>query len=142
MDAYEKAVRNLNTIKARNCERCGKSFTPLDDAEQFCSYNCKDKHEIEDFKNTLAGETIGEQEEWEKTEMYKGFTVAFLREVFTEVENKEHWKKPWSAFVHHSLVRAVQVAAEYFHADDKVEIAGIEKINGRILMHGNGYQAW
>jgi hypothetical protein len=47
------------------------------------------------------------RKEWEARETYKDFTVETLRKVTDAVFSQDHWKKPWAASVHHSLVMAV-----------------------------------
>ncbi len=85
-------------------------------------------------------EEATKQAEWESREMFKGFTVATLRQAMDAVQSKDHWKNPWSAAVHHSAVGAVLASVEFFHADT-AEIVGVQPITGYVLMRGNGYQA-
>lgn len=87
-------------------------------------------------------ETRKLQAEYEARETYRGFTIADLRKVSEAVFDKEDWKNPWSAAVHHSMVGAVLAAADFFHADEAVKLLGIEDFTGRVLMSGRGYQAW
>jgi hypothetical protein len=70
----------------------------------------------------------------------KEVTRGELSEVFDKVCSTAHWKDPWSASVHHSLVALVMTAVEFFHAD-KPEVIGIEPITGYVVMQGKGYQA-
>lgn len=79
--------------------------------------------------------------EYEATTTFKGYTIAFLRRIMDMVQDRDHWKNPWAASVSHHLVREVMIAVEFFHAD-RAETVGIEPLTGRVLMRGNGYQAW
>lgn len=72
---------------------------------------------------------------------YKGHKIGDLRKVMTAVENKEHWKNPWAAAVPHEIVPIVFAAVEFFHADTP-RIVGIQRLTGKVLMEGSGYQAW
>lgn len=78
--------------------------------------------------------------EWEKTEKFKGFTVAELRRVFDAVCNADNWKAPWAATLPHQHVPAVTAAVEYFHADTPT-VDAIVPISGHVRMSGRGYQA-
>lgn len=68
------------------------------------------------------------------------YTADEANDLFNTVCNTKHWKLPWSAAVHHSLVAAVMKAVEYFHADVP-EVIGIQPLTGLVILEGHGYQA-
>ena len=74
-------------------------------------------------------------------ESFKGFKIPDLQAVMSKIQDQGNWKAAWSAAVHHSMVGAVLVAIEFFHAD-KAKVIGIQPLTGFVLMEGNGYQAW
>jgi len=69
------------------------------------------------------------------------YTADEARALFNKVCNTKHWKLPWSAAVHHSLVDPIMKAVEYFHADVP-EVLGIQPLTGLVVLEGHGYQAW
>lgn len=71
----------------------------------------------------------------------KPVTIAELRRAFDKVCNPHNWKAPWAAAVPHQLVSLVVEAVKFFHADAPT-LAGIERLTGRVLMEGKGYQAY
>jgi len=77
----------------------------------------------------------------------EGESIADLRKIADRVfdpadwKDPSDWKAPWAAYVPHQLVGAVMRAVEFFHAD-RAEVVGTEKITGRVLMRGRGYQAY
>jgi len=72
---------------------------------------------------------------------FKGFAVADLDRVFATLHSGNHWKAPWAAAVPATLVPLVLAAVEFYHADRAV-IVGAEPVTGKVLMRGDGYQAW
>jgi len=92
-----------------------------------------EKHSTEDLLTAHAAfeaETIVTEE---------GETIADLRQALDLVCDPLNWKKPWSAAVHHSLVGRVSRAVEFFHAD-RPTVDGTERLTGRVVMPGRGYQ--
>jgi len=71
----------------------------------------------------------------------EGETIADLRRITDKIFDPSDWKAPWAAYVPHQAVGAVMRAVEFFHAD-RPEVVGVEKITGRVLMRGRGYQAY
>lgn len=69
------------------------------------------------------------------------YTADEASELFELVCDKEDWKRPWVAAVHHSLVAAVMRAVEYYHAD-RPDMLGIQQGTGFVILSGHGYQAW
>lgn len=78
---------------------------------------------------------------FEAKETFKGEKIADLRKVFDGIKNPQNSKAPWAAAVPHQIVGLVLKAVEFFHAD-KAAIVGVQPITGKVLMSGNGYQAY
>ncbi len=66
-----------------------------------------------------------------------------LKSVFESVENKEHWKKPFTAKIKKEDFNLVKSAVEFFHADSIEIFFEIEDPNGQeyLGIRGHGYQA-
>lgn len=75
----------------------------------------------------------------EEGQTFKGHKIADLHKVFQKVQNADDWKSPWASVVPHQVVGMVMAATEFFHAD-RATVVGIEKLTGRVLLRGNGYQ--
>lgn len=91
--------------------------------------------------NTSLKDLIAEMEEYDANNSYKGFKIADLRKVFEAVQNKENWKEAWAAAVPSQIVEPLAVAVEFYHADT-MQILGVQPVTGKVLVSGNGYQAW
>lgn len=77
----------------------------------------------------------------EENQEYKGHKISDLRKVMDRIQNKEDWKLEWAAFVPYQIIPIIMIAVEFFHAD-KVTIHGSRSLDGKILVSGNGYQAY
>ena len=69
------------------------------------------------------------------------YSIADARKVFEGVENKDDWRDPWAAAVPKVLVPVVTKAVEFFHADVPT-VVGVQRVTGKVMMQGRGYQAW
>lgn len=85
-----------------------------------------------------VAEMEGRNREWEATTKAGGYWVAELREAFEAVEDKEHWKNPIRASVHHSRVAVTGAAVMYFHGS-KVSIEGTTPDGEHVILSGPGY---
>jgi hypothetical protein len=79
--------------------------------------------------------------EWEACTVVtpEGETIADLRDAFDRVCNAGDWKAPWAAYVPAGLVGRVCRAVEFFHAD-VARMVGIQRVTGRVILEGRGYQ--
>ena len=88
-------------------------------------------------------EILREEEEnrkaMEETQEFRGFKIAFLRQISEKIFNPENWKRPWAASVPYQMGNAVYAAVEFFHAD-RPTLHGAEPITGNLLFSGRGYQ--
>jgi len=86
----------------------------------------------------LADERAG-QEAFEAATEHRGHRIADLRRVLNAIQDVDDWKGPWAAAVPWQLVSMVQAAVEYCHASP-AHVIGAERVTGRVLMRGPGYQ--
>jgi hypothetical protein len=93
-----------------------------------------------DMKNALA-EIAKEQEEMNKEIVAVGvagrkYTRGELQDAFSEIQDKENWKKSFTAQIDEAEFDKYNEAAIFF-AGSPLEI--IHRSNNKLTIHGDGY---